>query len=155
MFFSFLSFTLKAEIEGPPESSVPFYQNKRLQFLEDSNFHMYSGEDLKPLFFFAARNVTKSVFTLILLYAAVNCWRPILSGGSSNKVVCVCVCVCVCARERERYGLLMEPLTLVQSRDLHKLSSVYPFPRRIHYTLQHQRASTWSFHLKARSSFVG
>ena len=62
---------------------------------------MYCVEILKTLFFFAIRNVTKSIFTLILLYVAVNCWRPILSGGSSNKVVCVCVCVCVCETERE------------------------------------------------------
>jgi len=38
----------------------------------------------------------------MFLYVAVNCWRPILSGGSSNKVVCVLVCVCVCVRKRER-----------------------------------------------------
>ena len=63
---------------------------------------------MTSLFFFPTRNVTKSVFTLMFLYVAVNCWRPILSGGSSNKVVCVLVCVCVCvyvfvcARERER-----------------------------------------------------
>jgi hypothetical protein len=71
--------------------------------------------------------------------------------------VYLCVYVFVCAREREkeRHGLLMEPLTLVHSRDLHKLSLVFTFPRRIHYTLQHQRALTWSVHLKARSSFVG
>jgi len=71
--------------------------------------------------------------------------------------VYLCVYVFVCAREREkeRYGLLMKPLTLVHSRDLHKLSLVFTFPRRIHYTLQHRRALTWSVHLKARSSFVG
>jgi len=71
--------------------------------------------------------------------------------------VYLCVYVFVCAREREkeRYGLLMKPLTLVHSRDLHKLSLVFTFPRRIHYTLQHRRALTWYVHLKARSSFVG
>jgi hypothetical protein len=126
------------ELDGPPDSSVLLPG----QFPEESNFHIYTVDDLTV---FPTRNVTKFIFTLMFLYVAVNCWRPILSGGSSNKVVCVLVCVCVCVRKRERerrkkkrYGLLMEPLTLVHSRDLHKLSLVFTFPRRIHYTLQHQ-----------------
>jgi hypothetical protein len=37
--------------------------------------------------FFSTRRATKFVFALTLPRIAVNCWRQILSGVSSNKVL--------------------------------------------------------------------